>query len=436
MNKSSRQRSDKLFELTNFDFSAFGSRSSRKIAAEDFILGFEKMLRMGKHSLLCWAMCISSISLVKVSKQSVAKRLSSLQPDFFKQLLNNALSTQLKRATRLPIKAKLLQHFEDVFLEDSTCFNLPSNLSNVFRGAYSKKGPNSTARLQLQMSLVKEAYCTIVLKSFTDNDQSHAHAIVSSLKADQLVVRDLGYWSISAFQQIAAKGAYFLSRFKFGTKLRLVGQQQWMSIAEFLQAQAKEGEHYIDCPIELGKSGKAQVRLVAVKASKSVITQRNRKARKNRDRRLRPQRDYFFYLKWTILITNVDNNIWPKPKQCIDAYALRWRIESVFKCWKSKLNLGKFFNQHRSLNANRVKISIYLILFIITQRYLKRYLKCFREILIKQKVIISPFKFADFNVLLEDQLDSWKPQELLDLVSYYCRYESRRRTTYFNKIFE
>ena len=41
---------------------------------------------------------------------------------------------------------------------------------------------------------------------------------------------------------------------------------------------------------------------------------------------------------WNLFLTNVPTSIWP-PKALVAVYRLRWRIEIIFKTWKSHLGL-------------------------------------------------------------------------------------------------
>jgi hypothetical protein len=51
-----------------------------------------------------------------------------------------------------------------------------------------------------------------------------------------------------------------------------------------------------------------------------------------------PSAQRLFLLGWTVLITNVPRSLWPTPVLAA-VYRLRWRIEMIFKAWKSHLGL-------------------------------------------------------------------------------------------------
>jgi hypothetical protein len=313
---------------------------------------------------------------------------------------------------------------------------LPSNVSSHFAGAHNRYGQSATARIQLRMDLLSESYCSIDLQSYRDNDQKHSFDILKTLKSGQLVIRDLGYWALDCFQRIADQQAFFLSRFKYGPKLRLAGQEDWMTIVDFLNSQREPNKRQIDCIVEIGKSAKLKVRLIALKAPKRVVEQRKAKARKDRNQRANHSKAYFEFLNWTVLITNVGDEIWPNPRQAFDAYAFRWRIECIFKCWKSKFRFAQFFKTHKHLKPNRVQISIYLILILITIYSLQHYLFFLRRVYQKHGRLVSPLKFADFVKQNHEKFTGNKKQlePLVDTVSYYCTYEVRKRQSYFDQL--
>ena len=80
------------------------------------------------------------------------------------------------------------------------------------------------------------------------------------------------------------------------------------------------------------------MRLVALPVPEAVANERRRKAKKNRDRRCRPSEETLQLLGWQLFILNVPATVWDTPTVA-KVYALRWRIEIIFKAWKSHFNL-------------------------------------------------------------------------------------------------
>lgn len=86
----------------------------------------------------------------------------------------------------------------------------------------------------------------------------------------------------------------------------------------------------------LGEKEAIPVLLEAVLLPGAVAAERRRKARANRDKRVNYNDDYYELLDWSIVITNIGED----ELGGIDVYglyALRWRMENIFKAWKSNL---------------------------------------------------------------------------------------------------
>src|SRR5882724_3796983 len=80
------------------------------------------------------------------------------------------------------------------------------------------------------------------------------------------------------------------------------------------------------------------VRLVAHPVPEAVANERRRRARANRDQRCIPSKEKLYLLGWNIFVTNVTSRVWPL-RAIQPIYRVRWRIEIIFKAWKSHLGL-------------------------------------------------------------------------------------------------
>lgn len=92
---------------------------------------------------------------------------------------------------------------------------------------------------------------------------------------------------------------------------------------------------------------------MALPVPEPLANERRRKARANRDRRLSPSPAHLFLLGWNIFVTNVPVAVW-SPKTLLGIYRLRWRIEMIFKAWKSRLG----FRQLNCRTAALLRLSL------------------------------------------------------------------------------
>jgi hypothetical protein len=176
----------------------------------------------------------------------------------------------------------------------------------------------------------------------------------------------------------------------------------------------------------LGKE-KLLVRVVAMRMPAPVAAERRRKARQNRDRRSPPSAQRRALLGWAIYITNVPATRL-SAKAVAQVYGLRWRIETIFKAWKSYFALTEVPGGSQS----QVEALIYAKLIFITlfqvcfwQRWWVGQDAQGRPALSLLKVAQAVESYLLVLVLSHMGVDltlAW--EELLDT---HCRYERRRR---------
>jgi hypothetical protein len=250
--------------------------------------------------------------------------------------------------------------FQRVLLHDSTVEPLPDHLANVFPGpGNGRKRRYAALKLQFICDLIHGQVLHLSLSGFRRNDQAASPDILNLAQKGDLIIRDLGYFVIKVFEQLALKGAYFLSRYRHGVLLYDPDTGQPLELAKLL----RPGQS-LDRNVLLGKE-KLPVRLVALAVPEAVANERRRKARNNRDRRLNPSAQKLYLLGWNIFVTNVPRTIWPA-KALGPIYRLRWRIEMIFKAWKSHLRLREL--NCRTANLLRLSVMTKLLFCIAVYR--------------------------------------------------------------------
>ena len=405
----------------------FHKRCSGKVDAENFLLSFFRMMQEGKNTLWDWALRLSEGIGQHISLQGLHSRLQFRHVPFARRLLEESLRLAvLGSGTRAPRPA-CFKHFQGVYLEDSTCVKLPANVEEFFGGNGGWNGAiYPQARIQLCLSLFDNQYTHIELTHYRKNDHSFAHQILSRIQRGWLCIRDLGYWNIQIFQALAEKGAFFLSRLKPRVKLLDVHTQQPIELLDKLKRCERAHQRVLDMKVLLGAQTRMPVRLVAVEVPQQVYQQRLRKAKKNRDSRLEYTEQYLKLLRWNLFVTNVPPEVWTW-QHIQRAYACRWRIETIFKCWKSNLDLQRLFAGKQSMTPARVMITFYLYLVWVSA-FFTRYFQFFlHRVYERKRRFVSMLKFADFfktrflDLLLADNLDKFT-----ETVADYCGYARRR----------
>src|SRR4029434_9055978 len=206
-------------------------------------------------------------------------------------------------------------------------------LASAFPGpSNNHRRKQAAVKLQFICDLLHSQVLHLSLSGFTRNDQAASPDILQVVRAGDLVIRDLGYFVLKVLEQLALKGASFLSRYRHDLLLHDAATGAVFNLAARLQP-----GQWLDQEVLLGKE-KLAVRLVAIPLAEAVANHRARQARNNRDRRLHPSAQRLFLLGWNIFVTNVPRTLWPA-QALGPIYRLRWRIEIIFKAWKSHLRL-------------------------------------------------------------------------------------------------
>ena len=429
MKSSNQQITTKLSEYQIQELAlrtSFQLRKVRKVDSLSFVAGFFLMLCSGRYSLVRWAAQISSLVGRTVSKQAVLKKLQFRHEAFAQGLLAQVLRQDLQRQSKTALNSGLFKGFRQVYVEDSTCAHLPDSLAEFFPGSHSHKGNCATARIQLRLNLLDEQYSKLELQSYRDNDQKYAGDILNILQPGDLVIRDMGYWALPIFKKIAGLMAFFLSRYRYGANLHSPENGEIIDLAKQLRACRRKGLTTWDQWVIMGKEAQLPVRVVAILAPQQVAQSRKRKAAKDRHQRANHSKEYMELLSWTIFVTNVEEQTWTAP-QVLQAYGFRWRIEIVFKCWKSKLGFAQMFSSKKQPGPAQALIVFHLFLAWLCLFFVRYYSFFLHAVFQSCQRMVSLMKFADFfkEHFIELVL-SPDPSEFLGFVAYFCTHEKRK----------
>jgi hypothetical protein len=336
--------------------SGFLRRTPRKIPLVDLLIA---LVGLAAESVLTLERIASVIGLAAhqaYSKQALHKRLTPHIEQFLAKAAT-ALFGQLPQAQGcLP---GLFQPFRRVLLHDSTVEKLPDHLASLFPGSRNHLKAFAALKIQFIADLISGQLLRLSLSGFTRNDQAAAPDILEVVQPGDLVIRDLGYFVLRAFQCLIDQGAFFISRFRPDVTVYDARTGQLLNLSAELR---KHG--FFDRNVLLG-SRQVPVRLVALAVPEALANERRRKAKQNRDRRSQPSAQRLFLLGWNLLITNVPKSIWPA-KALTKIYRLRWRVEMIFKAWKSHLGLRQL-NCH-SANLLRLSVMTKLLFCVLVYR--------------------------------------------------------------------
>jgi len=408
----------------------FVKRKPRKLYLSGFVFSCLGLALQDSGSFRNQAILAGLVNNTVLSKQALFKRLTPKAVSFMEHVLAAVISWKVgyQVDTTLP--------FARILVQDSTCVSLASKLAEKFPGPSNQaKSGQASLRIQAVYDLLTERFVAFSLGSFRRNDQAAAGDLVALLKPADLVLRDLGYFTLDSLKRIAAKGAFYLTRLHYGAALLCPQSGEELNLAKILSPGQK-----LDKDVWLGKKEKLPIRLLAFPLPEEVANERRRKARANRDKRLNHSKDYMYLLGWTILLTNASEERLPYAS-AEKLYRLRWRIEILFKAWKSHLCLKHL----KQVGARQVEVLVYGLLLLAV---LTHHIQSLPEVESRIPKLGADGKNNPISILrLTEFLGHWLivlmfvrlapgelEQRLAAQLDAHCRYDSRiKRTHYFQK---
>jgi len=308
----------------------FCRRKARKVGPWAFLQAICLTVLGARPSLQAAAVFAGFCGKSVISRQGIWKRIGPRSAAFLRQITLALLAVQSK-ASHL-VREGAFAAFQRVLIEDSTVMSLAPSLAQAFPGGANQSGKKSAAvKIQAVYDLLAGRFLRFALGPFTRNDQAAAGDVLSLLRPGDLLLRDLGFFALPVFRAIAAQGAFFLSRLRHQVWIGTPDGRPFHLLAHLRRYGRFDGQ------VLLGLQEKLPVRLVAVPVSSATASERRRRLLQNRDRRLRPSPERLALLGWSLMITNVPPQVWDAPTVC-NVYRVRWRIEILFKAWKSRFH--------------------------------------------------------------------------------------------------
>jgi hypothetical protein len=277
--------------------------------------------------------------------------------DFLKQCLGHALSNLINRSK--PVEYKAFKPFKRVLLWDSSGWQLRDKLKNDFKGN-GGNASNSGCKVQLCMDVKNLSIVHCELTEQVRNDQSYAGCIPEEVRKDDLVIFDLGYFSIKSLSKIDEQGAFFLTRLNPNVLISV--DDKPIELSSYLKKHRQKrielkaliGKERLECRLVIEKLGKEETKI-----RRRKLNRRTRSGKKNGKSYKPPSAKRLFLAGWNFFITNAPLNKLPTDKVS-SFYRLRWQIELLFKQLKSHLEID--ISNHS--NAFRLQCEVYSTLIV------------------------------------------------------------------------
>lgn len=302
---------------------------------------------------------------INIRKQSLDERFNEACLDFVKSILQEMLEEQLRSSCLY--KDDFWKNFPQIRVKDSTKFKVPDNMKKQFKG---NGGSPAGICIQYEYDLVKGKILDLSVGSGGCCDRTDAVKTKDQPRKGELVIRDLGYYSLDVFKTFSTNKVFFLSRLSSQTCVFEQRGEKWKEV-DFKKIYNKMLEGNIgqmEMKVNLGVDYKLPVRMILSLVDNQVYEKRIREREKeNRKRGQKMSEETRIRYRFSIYITNADEKSLPITL-VFSAYRLRWQIELIFKCWKSiyKVHIGRKMKQNRYLCMLYAKLLLIVINLQIT----------------------------------------------------------------------
>ena len=297
---------------------------------------------------------------VEISREALHKRFNKSSTKFMKSILNEIIFNKIGSK----IDSEIFNNFKAIKIFDSTGFNINDNFKKAFPGTGgSETTSNAAAKVQLIYECKSGEVSHMEITDGRTNDQKYSSKIASFSQKNELNIGDLGYSSFTTLSEIDSKQAFFLFRHNTSSNLYLQKNGKFVKfeLDEFLSSQ-KSSAIELDVYLTKGKEF-LKIRLCAFKVPNNIAEKRKQNLKKKaKKRKETPKKRNLRLTDWSLFITNT--TIEQIPSKIIRTlYRLRWKIELIFKNWKSIL---KIHCSNVKTNIERFKTELYAKLILAT----------------------------------------------------------------------
>ena len=367
---------------------------------------------------------IDAEAAVSISRQAIAKKTGKEScVDFLKKILALIIISRIGKE-----EIDLLRtagKFKRVLVQDSTIIKLPVRLFEFFSGVSNAHSSVCNARIQCVYDLITESFICFTIDPYTKNDLKAAPEL--SIEKDDLVIRDRGYLTLNEVERHLTAEADCIYRYQ--SNMILLNSQTRERINLLSELQSKK---QLDFQAILNNERGTKIRIVALPVKEEIANRRRMKAKKEIKRAL--SKEYLDLMSWSIFITTISKHD-ADYNFLFKVYSLRWRIEIIFKSWKSNMEFSKIHNVSKKqlsliLYARFIMIIIYIqYIFSPARMIIKKQLQ---KALSMIKVVHYLIKNTCKIILIAKAIENFKHKLCyhLNALARYCCYDKRARVNF------
>lgn len=286
------------------------------------------------------------------------------------------LSHLVQQALGTPFEPAFFSAFNHVRIKDSTKFILPESTLPYYKGCGGSTGTSKAGiAIQFEYDAKTSQILDFTLTDGSRNDFTDAQQTKGNIEKSDLVIRDLGYFSIPVLKAIQDKQAFFLSRLNTSVSVCEPDGTEFS-----FEKIYKQMQHFnistLEVEVLIGKKEKMPVRMILSIVPSEVYEKRVRDLTKsNKERGWTISKETKIRYHFSIFVTNVAQEKLRK-EDVSTLYRLRWQVELIFKTWKSTLKIDKLGTEMKPqrylclLYAKLILVVLYLQLYSHFQKYI------------------------------------------------------------------
>lgn len=394
----------------------------RKIDSIDLMFSFAIESMHGIASCNDVAASIENDKGTLISRQAIWKKVTESCVTYFQKVLEQVILGKVKN--QLAEEEIIRSKFQRVLIQDSTIVKLPERLFTLFSGVSNGHITVCNARIQGVYELLSGKFLSFTINPYSKND--HSSASEMEIMKDDLTLRDRGYLSTDELKRHFVTGAHCIYRHKMSMHFLDFDTEKPLDLLSILKK-----EKSIDMLMKLKDKEKTVIRLVAKPVDQETASKRRMKAKKE-NKGHKPSKLFLEMQSWTIFITTI-----PKDKADFDTllkiYGLRWRIEIIFKSWKSNLHFNHIHNVSR-YQLNIIILTRMIMFLLITQIIYNP----FNQLINKQRgrniSILKLTKYLTRNPSKIWQFINGEIDQSVSIIERHCVYEKRNRKNFNQKM--
>jgi hypothetical protein len=277
---------------------------------------------------------------ILMTKQSLSERFNKNAIVFLRKVLENLMRKRL----RFDQIDESLKCYNRVLIKDSTCFKLPRDLKDKYRGCGSEqKQTEAVVRLQLEYDLLSGNLTDFRIESFVNQDAANSTETADLIQPGDLIIRDLAYMHKKILTTIGKRSAHYCCRLDPRISVYEIckGQYKRLDFKDIYNFMKGNNLSILEKEVYLGEEKNICTRLIITVLPEALRQERIRKIHLGRRRRRagEPSKEHKARAQLTLLISNIPCELLSAQK-AYSLYMLRWQIELIFKTWKSVFGLA------------------------------------------------------------------------------------------------